>query len=91
MQQTSKLTKSENFNVAIYCRLSRDDGQDSVSSSIQNQKETLINYCNERNWKIENIYIDDGYSGTNFDRPGFQKMIAAINYGKVNCVITKII
>lgn len=76
-------------NVAIYCRLSRDDGNDSVSSSIQNQKETLMQYCSERNWNIVDIYIDDGYSGTNFNRPSFKRMITDINYGRINCVITK--
>ena len=86
MYQTTQIN---DINVAIYCRLSRDDGNDSVSSSIQNQRETLVNYCNERNWNIVDIYIDDGYSGTNFERPNFKRMITDINYGRINCVITK--
>lgn len=84
-----KIRDDKDYNVAIYCRLSREDGGDSDSSSIQNQRETLVSYCLLRKWNIVDIYIDDGYSGTNFDRPDFKRMIADINYGKVNCVITK--
>lgn len=84
-----KQTTDKTYNVAIYCRLSRDDGNDSVSSSIQNQRETLTKYCKERSWNIYDVYIDDGYSGTNFERPSFKRMITDITYGRVNCVITK--
>lgn len=79
---------SQGYNVAIYCRLSKEDGNEE-SQSIQAQKEILTKYVNEQGWNIVDIYADDGYSGTNFDRPSFQKLINDIKYGKVNLVITK--
>lgn len=79
---------SQGYNVAIYCRLSKEDGNEE-SQSIQAQKEILTKYVNEQGWNIVDIYADDGYSGTNFDRPLFQKLINDIKYGKVNLVITK--
>ena len=65
--------------VAIYVRLSREDidknkGDD--SNSIVNQKSLLSTYCKERNWDIYDIYCDDGFSGTDKNRPAFNKMIA---------------
>lgn len=77
------------YNTAIYCRLSKDDGLEQDSSSIQTQKEMLTRYCRENGFIICNYYIDDGYSGKNFDRPDFKRMIADIEDGKINCVITK--
>lgn len=79
---------SQGYNVAIYCRLSKEDGNEE-SQSIQAQKEILTKYVNEQGWNIVDIYADDGYSGTNFDRPSFQKLINDIKYEKVNLVITK--
>ncbi len=58
--------QASDYVVAIYCKLSKDDGLDGDSSSIQNQKETLIKYCNDNNYLVGGIYCDDGYSGTNF-------------------------
>ena len=81
--------QASDYVVAIYCRLSKDDGLDGDSSSIQNQKETLIKYCNDNNYLVGGIYCDDGYSGTNFNRPDFIRMIDDIKRGKINCVITK--
>ena len=77
------------YVVGIYCRLSKDDGLDGDSSSIQNQKETLTKYCNDNHLMIGGIYCDDGYSGTNFNRPDFNRLIDDIKLGKINCVITK--
>ncbi len=88
MQQLNQIIKSRN-NVAIYCRLSRDDGTERESLSISNQKEALRNYVLERNWSIYDIYIDDGYSGTNYDRPAFQQMISDIEAGLIDIVCTK--
>ena len=76
-------------NAAIYCRLSKDDGTDEESCSIQNQKSTLIEYVQKQGWNIYDIYIDDGYTGTNFNRPHFQRMINDIENKRVNLVITK--
>ena len=76
--------------LAIYLRLSRDDQNGSAESmSIINQREMLIAYCEERGWKIYDIYIDDGFTGTNFERPGFQRMIEDIKSGNINVVLTK--
>ena len=76
-------------SVAIYCRLSKDDGDDGESNSIKTQKLILESYCKRHGWKVYDTYIDDGYSGTNFDRPGFQKMYHDVIDAKVNVVITK--
>nr|MDE5715695.1 recombinase family protein [Anaeroplasmataceae bacterium] len=63
------------YNVAIYCRLSRDDGLDFTSSSIQSQIEYITDFANKNNFKIVDYYCDDGYSGTTFERPEFKRMI----------------
>ena len=81
------------YDVAIYCRLSkedaREDGGEEESSSIGTQKTILTEYVRQRGWHLVQIYVDDGYSGTNFNRPGFQNMIKDIEAGQINCVITK--
>lgn len=77
------------YNTAIYCRLSRDDGMEQDSSSIQTQKEMLTRYCHENGFTPYQLYIDDGWSGTNSERPDFQRMLSDIEDGKINCVITK--
>lgn len=78
------------FYVALYIRLSREDGDKEESDSIANQKKLLMEYISEyEDFILFDIYIDDGYSGTNFNRPGFQRMIGDIESGKVNCVIVK--
>jgi DNA invertase Pin-like site-specific DNA recombinase len=78
------------YTAALYCRLSKDDGfSDRDSSSIETQRTLLTNYCNEHGIIIHDYYVDDGYTGTNFDRPSFQRMIGDIENGKINCVITK--
>ena len=74
---------------AIYCRLSKDDGTIEDSSSIQSQKDSLTKYCKERNFDIYKIYCDDGYTGTNEQRPGFQEMIRDAELRKFNIIITK--
>lgn len=81
---------TNNYKVAKYMRLSREDGDDRESESIENQRDILNNYINEHK-DLEDIeeYIDDGYTGTNFNRPGFQKMVQDIEDGKINCIITK--
>ncbi len=71
-------------------RLSRDDGDDRESESIENQRDILDSYINEHE-ELEDAgeYVDDGYTGTNFNRPGFKKMLQDIESGKINCIITK--
>ena len=79
---------SGEYRIAIYLRLSRDDGNEE-SQSIQSQREMLTTYVNEKGWKIYEEYVDDGFSGTNFNRPDFQRMISDIESGIINMVITK--
>ena len=74
---------------ALYARLSLDDGNVGESMSIQSQKAILTRKAEELGIYNYQFYVDDGYSGTNFNRPSFQQMIADIEAGKVTCVITK--
>ena len=74
---------------ACYERLSRDDEQQGESNSIANQKRILETYCENNGYKVIQHYEDDGYSGTNFNRPNFQKMLSDIKEGKVKRVIVK--
>ena len=74
---------------ALYCRLSRDDELQGDSNSIVNQKKILQKYALDHGWKNIRFYIDDGISGTTFNRPGFQEMIADIEAGIVKRVIIK--
>ena len=77
------------YEVGMYCRLSKDDGTDNESASIATQKSILTDYVKKQGWHIAKTYVDDGYSGTNFQRPSFQNMIKDIESGLINCVITK--
>jgi site-specific DNA recombinase len=77
------------YKVGIYCRLSKDDGSCDESLSVRNQKELLQNYAINQDWFIYDVYIDDGYTGTNFNRPGFQRMISDIEHDYVNLVLVK--
>lgn len=80
---------SEIYNVGLYIRLSREDGDKHESESITNQKSLLLQYTKENNLRVYDIYIDDGFSGTNFDRPAFKRLISDIESKKINMVITK--
>ena len=80
------------FNVGIYIRLSQEDKNkkyESDSESVINQKELLRSYVKNNKFNLIGEYVDDGYSGTDFDRPGFQKMLEDIKNKKINCVIVK--
>jgi len=75
---------------ALYCRLSRDDNNGSQESmSIENQRQILLDYAAHRRWTVCDIYTDDGYSGTNFDRPDFKRMLRDAEAGKFNCIVAK--
>lgn len=74
---------------ALYCRLSMEDGRENESMSISNQKAMLKDYAEKNGMYSYSFYVDDGYTGRNFNRPDFQRMIADIEAGKINCVITK--
>ena len=77
------------LKAACYCRLSDDDVNDGTSISIETQITIAKQYCKANYIEIVNFYTDDGYTGTNFERPAFKKMIADIDKGKVNTVIVK--
>lgn len=81
--------KQQEQITALYCRLSRDDEYSGDSMSIQTQKTMLSQYSKEKGFFCTAFYSDDGYSGTNFDRPDFQRMITDIENGKVGAVIVK--
>lgn len=77
------------YNTALYLRLSKDDEGAKESQSIKTQRGILQKYAQMQGLVIVDEYSDDGYSGTNFDRPAFQRMIADIEAGRINCVLTK--
>ena len=80
------------FNVAIYIRLSREDGDKEESDSVGNQRKLLTEYVNKHDdFILYDVYIDDGFTGTNFNRPDFHRMIADIEDNKVNCVVVNLV
>lgn len=83
-------SKKEQIGItALYCRLSRDDGMEGDSNSVQNQKRLLTKYAKENQFQNTRFYVDDGYTGTNFRRPGFQKLLEDIEMGYVSTIIVK--
>ena len=89
VQGDKKIKMQENYNVGIYCRLSRDDERTGESVSIENQKIMLSRYVQEQGWNLYAAYCDDGVSGTTFDRPMFNQMIADARAGKINLILCK--
>ena len=80
---------NNNFKTAIYIRLSREDGDKQESESIGNQRDIIMRYIKENNLQFIDEYVDDGISGTTFERPSFQRMISDIEEQRINMVITK--
>ena len=74
---------------ALYCRLSQDDGREGESNSISNQKDILLSYAKLHGFHRTVFFVDDGYSGTTFNRPGFQQMQQQIENGEIDTVIVK--
>ena len=77
------------YKAACYCRLSSDDLKDGMSVSIDTQIALEKKYCKENRIHIVDFYCDDGYTGTNFERPGFKRMMSDIRKGKSYNIITK--
>ena len=80
------------YNVAVYLRLSRDDGEEgkAESNSITSQRDLIRDFIRKQNdMEIYDFYVDDGWSGANFDRPSFKRMMTEIKAGKIDCVIVK--
>ena len=90
MIKINRVSSYRSIRVAKYIRLSREDGDDRESESVENQRDIINNYIQEHEELIEvGEYVDDGYTGTNFNRPGFQKMLKDIEEEKIDCIITK--
>ena len=83
------LPKKTNYNVGMYLRLSKDDERSGESLSIENQRKVLTNYINEQGWTLYDEYVDDGYSGTSFDRPGVQRLLEDAKAGNINLILCK--
>ena len=81
--------KNEFGTAALYCRLSRDDNMDTESNSIQNQKKILQKAAKEKGYTDTLFFVDDGITGTTMKRPGFQKMVQAIENGYISAVFVK--
>ena len=84
-----EISNPKDYHVALYIRLSKEDENEGPSGSVTNQQSLLHAFVREHRLDVYDTYIDDGWSGTSFDRPGFQRMLADIEAGKVNMVITK--
>ena len=79
----------QNKKAGLYYRLSQEDERAGESLSIENQKKILEKYAHENGFEIVDEYIDDGWSGTNFNRPGFQKLLEDMDMGYVSVLIVK--
>lgn len=83
------IEKEKEYRAALYCRLSSDDAYLGESGSIKTQRALLTQYCKENNIPVYNVYTDDGFSGTNFERPAFKRMLNDLESHKANLVIVK--
>lgn len=83
------MLKQQNKIAALYCRLSRDDEYSGESMSIQHQKDYLLRYAAENGYHNTAFYVDDGFSGTNYERPDFKRMVSDIEQGIIGAVICK--
>jgi len=82
--------RPEIFNTAIYIRLSQDDGDKKESDSVTNQRSLLLDYIEEfEDIVLHDVFIDDGFTGSNFNRPNFQRMLKCIDSGEINCIVIK--
>ena len=95
-KEDNEMLRATDKITALYCRLSVEDtkdekknGKEDLSNSIQNQKAMLLQYARDHRFPHPTFFIDDGYSGVTYDRPGFQKMLDEIEAGHVGVVITK--
>ena len=95
-KEDNEMLRATDKITALYCRLSVEDtkdekknGKEDLSNSIQNQKAMLLQYARDHRFPHPTFFIDDGYSGVTYDRPGFQKMLDEIEAGHVGTVITK--
>lgn len=83
------IEKEKEYRAALYCRLSSDDAYLGESGSIKTQRALLTQYCKENNIPVYDVYTDDGFSGTNFERPAFKRMLNDLESHRANLVIVK--
>ena len=83
LKEDTEMLRATDKITALYCRLSQEDANEGDSNSITNQKDILLRYAKEHRFPNPTFFVDDGYSGTNYDRPGFQQMLSEIEAGKV--------
>mgnify|MGYP003298985765 CR=1 FL=1 len=84
--------KRNTYTAGIYCRLSNDDEDneaDDTSVSINTQKQICTDFCHRNGIRVYDIFVDDGWTGTNFERPDFRRLIKAVEDGKINAVVVK--
>ncbi len=86
MKEVNMLQPNQKIT-ALYCRLSRDDNLEGDSNSIQNQKLILQKYADENGFQNTRFYVDDGYSGANFNRPAFEQMMDDMSNGDIAVII----
>ena len=86
MNFSNQTILNKTFKVGIYIRLSREDGDKLESESVSNQRDILQRYIKENNHILVDEYIDDGYSGTTFERPSFERMISDIENQKITTI-----
>jgi len=85
-----EISNPMDYHVALYIRLSKEDESEGPSQSVTNQKSLLDEFVQKHRLQLYDTYIDDGWSGTNFDRPDFQRMIGDIEAKKVNMAVQKV-
>ena len=83
------MSAKDRYQAGLYCRLSKDDDQQGESVSIATQRAILSTFCQEQGHEVFDVYVDDGYSGLNFNRPDFQRLLTDIKAGNINMVLTK--
>ncbi len=88
-RQSYTAVKNNDKITALYCRLSRDDESQGDSNSIKNQKTILQKYADDNGFSNTEFFVDDGYSGTNFDRPDWQRLLSQVEEGNIGTVIVK--
>ena len=88
-ERSNMVPKQTNYSVGIYMRLSRDDERAGESLSIENQRAILTEYVSRQGWTVYDEYVDDGISGTTFNRPGVQRLLDDAKTGKINLIICK--
>lgn len=83
------MNMSQRFRAGIYIRLSREDEKEGESSSIESQREYLLSYLQNKGYHYAGEYVDDGYTGTQFERPSFKRLLGDIEVGNINMVVVK--